>query len=100
MAVNFGTLIEYERMTGENALDASQFANGKIEPILNLAMAMLRSNNAQSDLPNGGRELLDISDPQIISDIITTTVEIYMSFMNGEPGDKEEEAEEGESKNG
>lgn len=86
LAINFLTLVIFEREFKGNALDVNQFAEHAIESTSKLAWAMLKANNA--DCPSYD-EMMANSNLEEIANLIVVTQELYMAEMQSKPGDQQ-----------
>lgn len=86
LAINFLTLVTFEREFGGNALDVTQFADHSVEATSKLAYAMLASNNDEHPTYN---EMMKVGSLEEIANLIMATQEIYMAEMGAKPGDQQ-----------
>lgn len=99
LAYTLHTAVSYEKMTGKNALDLSQFQDGNIASVIDLGYCMLASANKESEMPKYEEFLKEFDTFEKVNEFIQAVTEELVAFFK--PTAAEKSGEQGDdAKNG
>ena len=99
LAYTLHTAVSYEKMTGKNALDLSQFQDGNLAPVIDLGYCMVVSANPEPDVPKYEEFLKSIDTAEQMTALVQAVMAELTAFFKPTAADKSEKQEDAE-KNG
>ena len=97
LAYTLHAAVSYEKMTGKNALDLSQFdfgETGLIEPIIVIGYCMINASNPKSEVPEFEDYLNAINDFETTKELIAKVMPEIFAFFRPTAADKAEKQED------
>lgn len=94
LAYTLHTAVSYEKMTGKNALDLSQFQSGSIEPVITLGYCMIASANDEKDIPGFEDYLKAFATAEQMTELIKKVTDEMATFFKPTEADKKEKQED------
>ena len=94
LAYTLHTAVSYEKMTGKNALDLSQFQNGNLAPVIDIGYCMVVSANPEPEVPKYEDFLKSIDKAEKMTALVQAVMAELTAFFKPTEADKQEKQED------
>lgn len=99
LAYTLHTAVSYEKMTGKNALDLSEFQNNEVAPIVDLGYCMLVCSNPADQVPDYEAFMKEFDNFEKVTEFIKAVTTELAAFYKPTVADAADPNQEDAGKN-